>query len=132
MISTEGIPLLEADGVAKSFAGVPALKDGRLRLRAGSVHALCGGNGAGKSTLLNVIMGILRRDAGTIRIQGRPVDFASPAQALANGLAIITQELSPIRGMTVAENIYLHREPRRVGVVVDYRRLNEEAKALLD
>jgi len=126
-----GVPLLEAEGIAKSFGGVPALKDGRLTLEAGSVHALCGGNGAGKSTFLNVMMGILRRDGGSIRIKGKPVDFASPGQALSHGLAIITQELSPIRGMTVAENIYLHREPRRAGIVVNFRRLNEQAAALL-
>jgi len=124
-------PLLEATGIAKSFGGVPALRDGRLTLEAGSVHALCGGNGAGKSTLLNVLMGILRRDGGMVRIDGREVDFTSPGQALAHGLAIITQELSPIRGMTVAENIFLHREPRRAGFVVDYRALNEMAAALL-
>jgi putative xylitol transport system ATP-binding protein len=126
------VPLLQAEGVAKSFAGVPALKDGRLALDRGSVHALCGGNGAGKSTFLNVIMGLLRRDAGSIRIRGQAVDFSAPAQALAHGLAIITQELSPIRGMTVAENIFLHREPRRAGFVVNYGKLNEMAGALLD
>ncbi len=125
------VPLLHAEGVAKSFSGVPALSNGRLTLERGSVHALCGGNGAGKSTFLNVIMGLLRRDAGTIQIDGHDVDFASPSQALASGLAIITQELSPIRGMTVAENIFLHREPRRGGFVVNYRRLNEQAQDLL-
>ncbi len=124
-------PLLEATGIAKSFGGVPALRDGRLVLEAGSVHALCGGNGAGKSTFLNVLMGLLRRDAGTIRVKGAPVEFAGPAQALRHGLAIITQELSPIRGMTVAENIFLRREPRRLGVVVDFKRLNERAAELL-
>jgi len=124
-------PLLEAVGIAKSFGGVPALRDGRLTLEAGSVHALCGGNGAGKSTFLNVVMGLLRRDAGTLRVKGELQDFASPAQALRHGLAIITQELSPIRGMTVAENIYLRREPRRLGVVVDFARLNRMAADLL-
>ncbi len=124
-------PLLEAVGIAKSFGGVPALRDGRLTLEAGSVHALCGGNGAGKSTFLNVVMGLLRRDAGTIRVKGELVDFASPAQALRHGLAIITQELSPIRGMTVAENIYLRREPRSLGVVVDFTRLNKMAGDVL-
>jgi len=125
------VPLLQAEGVAKAFAGVPALRDGRLTLERGSVHALCGGNGAGKSTFLNVLMGLLRRDAGTIRVKGAPVDFTSPSQALAAGLSIITQELSPIRGMTVAENIYLHREPRQAGFVVNYGRLNEMARELL-
>jgi putative xylitol transport system ATP-binding protein len=126
------VPLLQAQGVAKAFAGVPALRDGRLTLERGSVHALCGGNGAGKSTFLNVIMGLLRRDAGTIQVEGRPVDFSSPSQALGHGLAIITQELSPIRGMTVAENIFLHREPRRAGFVVNYRKLHELARELLE
>ncbi len=125
-------PLLEAVGITKSFGGVPALRDGRLTLEAGSVHALCGGNGAGKSTFLNVVMGLLRRDGGTVRIRGEAVDFPSPAQALRHGLAIITQELSPIRGMTVAENIFLHREPRRLGPMVDFKQLNRMAGELLE
>jgi len=129
--NAERATLLQATGVAKSFDGVPALRNGCLTLRAGSVHALCGGNGAGKSTFLNIVMGILRRDAGQIFLRERPVDFASPRQALAQRIAIITQELSPIPGMTVAENIFLGREPKRFGVVVDYRALFERAQALL-
>jgi len=121
---------LHATGVAKSFDGVPALNNGCLTLRAGSVHALCGGNGAGKSTFLNIVMGILRRDAGQILLRGQPVDFASPRQALAQGIAIITQELSPIPGMTVAENIFLGREPKHLGVVINYPALFERARAL--
>jgi len=116
-------PLLQAEGVAKRFGGVPALTDGRLRLERGSVHALCGGNGAGKSTFLNILMGILRRDSGSIRVRGEPVAFEGPDDALRARISIITQELSPIPGMTVAENIYLGREPRRLGVVVDYAHL---------
>lgn len=123
--------LVEAHGVAKSFSGVPALRDARLALRAGSVHALCGGNGAGKSTLLNILMGLLRRDSGQLRVAGAAVDFASPAQALAARISIITQELSPIAGMTVAENIFLGREPRRAGLVIDYARLFAQTAALL-
>ena len=124
-------PLLEAEGVVKSFAGVPALRDGRLLLRPGTVHALCGGNGAGKSTFLNVLMGLLRRDSGRIAVRGNEVNFATPAQALAGGLAIITQELSPISDMTVAENLFLGREPRRLGCIVDRKRLNRRAAELL-
>ena len=67
--------LLTAKGITKSFSGVPALRDGRLNLRAGSIHALCGGNGAGKSTFLNIITGILRKDEGTIVYKGTQVDF---------------------------------------------------------
>ncbi|WP_280190649.1 sugar ABC transporter ATP-binding protein [Delftia sp. PS-11] len=124
-------PLLLARGVAKSFGGVAALRNGCLELHAGSVHALCGGNGAGKSTFLNIVMGILRRDAGEIVLKGRPVDFSAPHEALSHRISIITQELSPIPGMSVAENIFLGREPRRAGPVVDYRKLFEQAQALL-
>lgn len=124
-------PLLQAEGVAKSFGGVPALTDGRLTLERGSVHALCGGNGAGKSTFLNILMGILRRDGGTIQVRGRTVDFDGPDAALRARISIITQELSPIPGMSVAENIYLGREPRRLCVVVDYARLHAIADQLM-
>ena len=105
--------LLQAEHVAKAYAGVPALRDGRLSLRAGSVHALCGGNGAGKSTFLSILMGITQRDAGSIVLNGAPVQFNRPSEALAAGIAMITQELEPIPYMTVAENIWLGREPRR-------------------
>lgn len=124
-------PLLSARSVAKSFDGVPALRNGCLELHAGSVHALCGGNGAGKSTFLNILMGILQRDSGEIRVSGKEVNFESPLDALNARISIITQELSPIPGMTVAENIYLGREPRRFGVMVDYPTLFEQAGELL-
>ncbi|AHF90484.1 enolase [Opitutaceae bacterium TAV5] len=123
---------LQARGVTKAFSGVPALRDGRLNLRTGTVHALCGGNGAGKSTLLGILMGLLRRDSGSVRIGGEEVDFEKPGDALEAGIAIVTQELSPVPGMTVAENIYLGREPHRLGCLVDYRTLNRQAAALLD
>ncbi|WP_292649991.1 ATP-binding cassette domain-containing protein, partial [Mesorhizobium sp.] len=66
--------LLEVEGLAKSFGGVAALREGRLKLRAGTVHALCGGNGAGKSTFLKILMGIFNRDAGSIRRRGKDVE----------------------------------------------------------
>ena len=75
--------LLDAEGVTKSFTGVRALGDGRLALRPGTVHALCGGNGAGKSTFLNVLMGLIPRDGGRITLRGRAMTFATPAQAFA-------------------------------------------------
>jgi putative xylitol transport system ATP-binding protein len=124
--------LVEATGVQKAFNGVRAIDDGRLRLRRGSVHALCGGNGAGKSTFLGIVMGITQRDAGEILFKGRSVNFQSPAEALANRIAIITQELSPIPGMTVAENLYLGREPRKARVLVRYAALFKQAQDLLD
>lgn len=124
--------LVEATGVSKAFDGIPALVDGCLSLRRGEVHALCGGNGAGKSTFLKILMGLLSRDGGSIRIEGAEVDFHSPLEAMAHSIAIITQELSPIRDMSVAENIYLGREPRRRGFgLVDHARMQRDACKLL-
>ncbi|MDE1991250.1 MAG: sugar ABC transporter ATP-binding protein [Rhizobiaceae bacterium] len=123
--------LLAAADLAKSFNRIPALVDGRIALRSGTVNALCGGNGAGKSTFLGILMGMLRRDSGTVSIKGREVDFQSPAEALDGGVAIITQELSPFLDMTVAENLYLGREQRRGRFFVDDRRMVAEAEEIL-
>lgn len=125
-------PLLKVEGLKKSFGGVAALRDGRFELRAGSVHALCGGNGAGKSTFLSILMGIHQRDAGTIWRNGREVTFARPADALASGIAIIEQELSPVPHMSVAENIYLGREPASRFGGIDFRAMTRAAQDLLD
>lgn len=125
-------PLLEAEGLRKSFSGVPALIDGTFRLEPGTVHALCGGNGAGKSTFLKIIMGIHDRDAGTIRRNGQDVSFATPADALRNGIAIVEQELSPVPAMTVAENIFMGREPLRSFGRIDFATLNRQTQDLLD
>ncbi|QAS81097.1 sugar ABC transporter ATP-binding protein (plasmid) [Rhizobium acidisoli] len=122
---------LEAHGVTKAFNGVPALRDGKLCVRAGSVHALCGGNGAGKSTFLNIVMGELRRDSGHVHVNGREVDFHTPAEALEHGVVMISQELLPIPGMTVPENLYVGREPRRGGVFIDHDKMKRDAAALL-
>jgi putative xylitol transport system ATP-binding protein len=124
--------LLKVEGLKKSFGGVSALKDGRFELAAGSVHALCGGNGAGKSTFLSILMGIHKRDDGMIWRRGKAVEFSSPAEALASGIAIIEQELSPVPHMTVAENIYLGREPSARFGGIDFKKMNREAQALLD
>ncbi|NTF59510.1 sugar ABC transporter ATP-binding protein [Agrobacterium rhizogenes] len=123
--------LLSAKGVAKTYGSIAALTNGCLNLRSGSIHALCGGNGAGKSTFLSILMGLTRPDGGQIEMDGSPVHFASPRDALEAGVAIITQELSPILEATVAENIYLGREPTRFGAV-DYRTLFQNAQELLD
>ena len=125
-------PLLKVEGLKKSFGGVAALRDGRFELAAGSVHALCGGNGAGKSTFLSIVMGIQQRDAGKIWRRGQEAQFSSPAEALASGIAIIEQELSPVPHMSVAENIYLGREPSGRFGGVDFRAMNRAAQKLLD
>jgi putative xylitol transport system ATP-binding protein len=124
--------LLEVSGLTKSFGGIAALRDGRFRLEPGSVHALCGGNGAGKSTFLGIVMGIRQRDSGTILRNGHEVTFNGPSDALAAGISIIEQELNPVPAMTVAENIFLGREPLARFGRVDFRKMNSKAQALLD
>ncbi|WP_194288282.1 sugar ABC transporter ATP-binding protein [Agrobacterium tumefaciens] len=123
--------LLHARGISKAFNGVPALKDGRLEIKPGSVHALCGGNGAGKSTFLNIIMGALRRDGGDVVVKGSEVDFHSASEAMAHGVVMISQELNPVPAMTVAENLYLGYEPKRFGIFVNYKQMQKDARRLL-
>ncbi len=122
--------LLEVTGIRKAFGPVVALKNAEFALRPGSIHALCGGNGAGKSTFLSILMGFIQPDAGEIFIRGRRCSFAHPRDALAAGIAIVQQELSAIPDLTVAENIWLGREPRRFGFV-DFATLNQRTRALL-
>jgi putative xylitol transport system ATP-binding protein len=124
-------PLLSMRRIKKSFAGVQALVDGELELERGQIHALCGGNGAGKSTLLNVLMGFIQPDDGEIFIDGKPRHFADAKEALDAGIAIVQQELSAVPFLTVAENIFLGSEPRRLGFV-DFKRLNRQAHELLE
>ena len=109
--------LLQALSVRKTYSGVPALLDGSLNLRSGTVHALCGGNGAGKSTFLNVIMGLTTPDGGELFLDGKAHNFMGPAEAINAGIAMITQELSLIDELSVAENIFLGRQPIRFGLV---------------
>lgn len=124
-------PMLEVRAVSKAFPGVQALDGVSLTVRAGTVHALVGENGAGKSTLMKILIGWHRRDAGSILLKGVPADFVEPKQALRAGVSIIEQELSPVGAMTIAENIFLGREPRRLGVFVDFPRLNDMARKVL-
>jgi len=126
-------PALEMRGITKSFAGNSVLAGVSLRAAAGEVHALVGENGAGKSTLMKILAGVYRPDGGEILIEGGPVHFTKPADALAHGVAMIYQELSLAPHLTVAENIFLGREPVRFKPlgVLDKRGLNERAARLL-
>ncbi len=126
-------PALEMRGITKSFAGNGVLAGVSLRAAAGEVHALVGENGAGKSTLMKILAGVHRPDGGEILIEGRPVHFSRPADALAHGVAMIYQELSLAPHLTVAENIFLGREPLRFKPlgVVDKTGLHEQAGRLL-
>ncbi len=112
--ATAGSPgLLEFDGVSKSFSGVQALRDVSFAVREGEVHALVGENGAGKTTLIKILAGALRPDGGAVWFRGRAAAFHSPSQSQAAGISVIHQELNLLPLMTVAENLFLGREPRR-------------------
>jgi len=102
--------LLDVSGLEKSFPGVKALKDGRLTLEQGEIHALLGENGAGKSTLLKVLSGAHLADAGTILVEGKPAPITSPRDAAALGIAIIYQEFNLVPQLSVSENLFLGRE----------------------
>jgi len=116
--TAEASPALELTSVAKSFGSVIALSDGELRLESGSIHALVGENGAGKSTLVKIIAGLYRADRGEYRLDGRVVDFHTTAQAKEAGVAVIYQEPTLFPDLTVAENIFIGRQPRgRLGLI---------------
>jgi ribose transport system ATP-binding protein len=118
--------------IRKEFPGVVALKDVSLELRAGEVHALLGENGAGKSTLIKVLGGIYAAESGAIRIDGNPAAITSVEDAQKNGIAVIHQELVLVPHMTVAENIFLGREPSTARRTVDFKKMNADVKAILD
>jgi ribose transport system ATP-binding protein len=122
---------LSVHGVSKSFPGVRALDDVSLELRRGRLTALLGENGAGKSTLMNIVAGVFPPDAGRIVVGGEPVRFASVRDAQARGIAMIFQELNLVPNLTVAENIFIGREPTNRLGLIDYPQMNRRAAALL-
>ena len=124
-------PLLIMDGLEKAFPGVIALDGASLRVAPGEVHAIIGQNGAGKSTLIKILNGAYRRDAGTIVLEGRPVDFHNPQEAQQSGVSTIYQEINLVPYRSVAENIFMGREPKRWGLL-DGERMNRDATAVLD
>ncbi|HEY5074158.1 MAG TPA: sugar ABC transporter ATP-binding protein [Pyrinomonadaceae bacterium] len=131
-MATQGAAL-EMRCINKSFAGNTVLADVSLSARAGEVHALVGENGAGKSTLMKILAGVYQPDAGEILIDGQRIRFARPSDALRSGIAMIYQELSLAPDLTVAENIFLGREPLSFALlrVVDRREMNTRAGGML-
>lgn len=121
--------ILKMTGIDKRFSGVHALKGVDFDLYAGEVHALMGENGAGKSTLMKVLCGIHAYDSGTIEYFGKKVKFASIAESQAAGISIIHQELNMMNHLTVAQNIYIGREPMKGGFIDD-RKMEADAKEL--
>jgi len=124
--------LLRMTGISKAFPGVQALDDVHLDVEAGTVHALMGENGAGKSTLMKVLAGIYRADSGTIFLGGAEVHVPDSSTALRLGIAMIHQELSPVPAMTVAENMFLGREPVNRFRLVDKRVMVAQSQAVFD
>ena len=122
--------LLRMEHISKAFPGVVALVDAHLFINRGEVHALIGQNGAGKSTLIKILTGAYRRDSGTIFLDGQSIDFQSPQQAQNNGISTIYQEVNLVPFRSVAENVFMGREPRRFGFL-DWRRMHKETDALL-
>jgi ribose transport system ATP-binding protein len=123
--------LVEMKDISKSFPGVHALDGAQFELRGGEVHALVGENGAGKSTLMKVLCGIYSRDAGVIKVKGVEAYPTSPKAAQDLGIAIIHQELNLMGHLTVAQNIFIGREPQR-GPLLDEKALNRKAAELFD
>ncbi len=111
--------MIEIEGVSKSFNGVPALRAVDLTVRHGEVHGIVGQNGAGKSTLMKILSGVYARDAGTIRIDGQVVAYDTPLGARAHGLGMVFQEFSLIPALSVAQNVFLTREQRTTGGMLD-------------
>jgi monosaccharide-transporting ATPase len=123
-------PLLRMEGIRKVFSGVTALDGVDFTLERGEVHSLVGENGAGKSTLIKIMTGAYQRDGGRVLLEGREVDFRSPEDAQRAGVVAVYQEINLLAYRTVAENIYLGREPRRFGLI-DWKRMRADAGALL-
>jgi ribose transport system ATP-binding protein len=130
-MSEPGVPLLEMEGIDKSFPGVRALQQACLDLRAGEVHALMGENGAGKSTLIKVLSGAHTPDAGTIRLGGRLAVIRTPRDAQRLGIAVIYQEFNLVPTLSARENLFLGRE-QRVGPFVLAARERQTARELFE
>lgn len=124
-----GEVILQMKDIEKRFSGVHALKSVQFELRAGEVHALMGENGAGKSTLVKVLCGIYKRDGGEVTYFSEPVHFAGIADSQKAGISVIHQELNMMNHLTVAQNMYIGREPKK-GVMIDDKKMEKDAADL--
>ena len=126
-------PLLQMEKVSKHFPGVQALEQVDFEIYPGEILGLVGENGAGKSTLIKILSGVYHKDEGTILFRGQSVDFRSPHEAHEQGIVTIYQELALIPHLSVAENVFLNREPRRISLLgaVDFRKMRRQTEAIL-
>jgi ribose transport system ATP-binding protein len=128
-----GDVLLKMEGIEKSFPGVHALDNAHFELRAGEVHALVGENGAGKSTLMKILSGIYAKDAGSIIYQGNEVDIPNPRAAQHLGISMIHQELNLMNHLSLAQNVFVGREPRGLlRFMLDEGKINAQTQELFD
>jgi len=125
-------PIIQLQQISKQFPGVKALTDVSLKFYPGEVHVLLGENGAGKSTLIKIISGVYQRDGGEMYYQGKLCNFEHAKQALAQGISVIHQELSVIPDLTVAENVFLGREPKKKSGFLDQVKMRRDTQAILD
>ncbi|MCB7128713.1 MAG: sugar ABC transporter ATP-binding protein, partial [Candidatus Brocadiales bacterium] len=119
-------------GINKQYPGVRALIDVDFEVALGEVHALVGVNGAGKSTLIKILSGATRMDKGEITLSGKRLHITSPHKAIELGISVIYQEFNLVPELSVAENVFLGREPRSAMGFVEHRRMNKEVDALLE
>ncbi|MCV4231871.1 sugar ABC transporter ATP-binding protein [Virgibacillus sp. LDC1] len=125
--------LIQMEGIMKEFPGVLALNNCRFELLRGEVHALMGENGAGKSTMMKILTGVYQKDAGTITYKGQPVELTNPKAAQDAGISMIHQELNLAPDLTVAQNIFIGREPRRkLRLFLDDQALKRQVKELFE
>ena len=125
-------PVIEMQAITKVFPGVKALSDVSFDVRAGEVQALVGENGAGKSTLIKILSGVYQADGGEVRLAGKPVHFTHPVQSLLAGISVIYQEFSLLPERTVAQNLFLGREPRGRFGLIDEAAMRRETRRVLD
>lgn len=123
--------VLEMIDVSKSFPGVQALKNVSFKLRPGTVHALMGENGAGKSTLMKCLVGLYQMNSGKVLIDGQEVHINNPLDAAKHGISMIHQELSPVTERSVAENLFLGRQPTKAKIFVDHKKMYKQAVQIL-
>ena len=125
-------PTLSLEHASKSFGAINALADVSIELHGGEVRGLVGENGAGKSTLVKILAGVHLPDRGTLRVNGRELVLAGPSEARAAGIAIIYQEPVQFPDLTVAENIFIGRQPLRSGRRIDRAAMNSEAARIFE
>src|SRR5688500_11532617 len=123
--------LLKLEGVSKQFPGVKALDNVSLEVAPGQIHGLLGENGAGKSTLIKIMSGAYQPDSGTMELDGQRLHLATPHQAQALGIVTIYQEFTLVPSLTIAENVFIGREPGQAGFV-DWAALRRETLAVTE